>query len=108
MELDREDCIKTPPGPSPVAGVGYKPILQLESIHGWKTEVEVDRHPRHSRCHGEQALRRNRIFDDAHENYVANRYGVINEQTGDRPDIFVCSSRCQPWPEFWDTFRYYG
>jgi len=37
-----------------------------------------------------------------------NRYGVINEQTGDRPDIFVCGAPRQPWPDFWRSFRYYG
>jgi hypothetical protein len=37
-----------------------------------------------------------------------NRYGVINEQTGDRPYIFVCGPPRQPWPEFWKSFRYYG
>jgi hypothetical protein len=37
-----------------------------------------------------------------------NRYGVINEQTGDRPDIFICGAPRQPWPDFWRSFRYYG
>jgi 4-amino-4-deoxy-L-arabinose transferase-like glycosyltransferase len=37
-----------------------------------------------------------------------NRYGVINEQTGDRPDIFVCGAPRQPWPDFWRSFRHYG
>jgi hypothetical protein len=37
-----------------------------------------------------------------------NQYGVINEQTGDRPDIFVCGPPHQSWPDFWKTFRYYG
>jgi len=37
-----------------------------------------------------------------------NYYGVINEQTGDRPDVFVCGLPRQSWPDFWKTFRYYG
>jgi 4-amino-4-deoxy-L-arabinose transferase-like glycosyltransferase len=37
-----------------------------------------------------------------------NRYGVINEQTGDRPNIFLCGPPRQPWPDFWRSFRYYG
>jgi hypothetical protein len=37
-----------------------------------------------------------------------NYYAVINEQTGDRPDIFVCGPPRQPWPDFWKTFRYFG
>ena len=37
-----------------------------------------------------------------------NRYGVKNEETVDHPDIFVCGSPTQGWPEFWKHFRYYG
>ncbi|HKU28229.1 MAG TPA: glycosyltransferase family 39 protein [Candidatus Sulfotelmatobacter sp.] len=37
-----------------------------------------------------------------------NRFGVINEQTGDRPDIFVCGPPRQSWPDFWKSFRHYG
>ena len=37
-----------------------------------------------------------------------NHYGVINEQTRDHPDIFVCGAPRQPWPDFWRPFRYYG
>lgn len=37
-----------------------------------------------------------------------NHYGVINEQTGDHPDILVCGAPLQSWPDFWKTFRYYG
>src|SRR5215469_1259450 len=37
-----------------------------------------------------------------------NRYGVINEQTRDHPDIFVCGPPRQPWPDFWRSFRYFG
>ncbi len=34
--------------------------------------------------------------------------GVKNEETEDHPDIFVCRNLRQPWPEFWQDFRYYG
>ena len=37
-----------------------------------------------------------------------NRYGVLNEQTRDRPDIFVCGPPRESWPDFWRSFRYYG
>jgi 4-amino-4-deoxy-L-arabinose transferase-like glycosyltransferase len=40
--------------------------------------------------------------------HVTNRYGVLNEETRDHPDIFVCRSPLQPWPEFWKVFHYYG
>ncbi len=37
-----------------------------------------------------------------------NRYGVLNEETRDHPDIFVCGGPRKSWPEFWKDFRYYG
>jgi hypothetical protein len=37
-----------------------------------------------------------------------NSYGVINEETGDHPDIYVCRGLRRSWPEFWKDFRYYG
>ncbi len=37
-----------------------------------------------------------------------NRYGVLNEETLDHPDIFVCSGLRESWPIFWRSFRYYG
>lgn len=40
--------------------------------------------------------------------HVTNRYGVLNEETREHPDIFVCRGLRQPWPEFWKQFRYYG
>jgi hypothetical protein len=39
---------------------------------------------------------------------VWNRYGVLNEETRDHPDIFVCRGLRQGWPEFWKEFRHYG
>jgi hypothetical protein len=40
--------------------------------------------------------------------HVTNRYGVLNEETREHPDIFVCRGLREPWPEFWKQFRYYG
>jgi 4-amino-4-deoxy-L-arabinose transferase-like glycosyltransferase len=37
-----------------------------------------------------------------------NRYGVMNEETRNHSDIFVCRGLRRPWPEFWMDFRYYG
>jgi hypothetical protein len=33
---------------------------------------------------------------------------VLNEETKDHPDIFICRGLKQSWPEFWKSFRYYG
>ena len=55
-----------------------------------------------------------REFVDEHFNscrlvaHTWNRYGVLNEETRDHPDIFVCSGLRKSWPEFWKDFRYYG
>lgn len=40
--------------------------------------------------------------------HTGNQFGVKNEETEDHPDIFVCRSLLQPWPEFWKDFQYYG
>ena len=37
-----------------------------------------------------------------------NPYGVLNEETRDHPDIFVCRGLQQPWPEFWADYRHFG
>jgi 4-amino-4-deoxy-L-arabinose transferase-like glycosyltransferase len=37
-----------------------------------------------------------------------NSYGVKNEESQDHPDIFLCHSLRQPWPEFWRHFRHFG
>jgi hypothetical protein len=37
-----------------------------------------------------------------------NRYGVLNEETRNHPDIFVCRHLRESWPEFWKNFRYFG
>ena len=37
-----------------------------------------------------------------------NPYGIRNEETERHPDIYLCGPPRQPWPEFWNQFRYYG
>ena len=37
-----------------------------------------------------------------------NKFGIENEETLDHPDIFVCRTPRQPWPELWKTARHYG
>lgn len=37
-----------------------------------------------------------------------NRYGVRNEESEDHPDIFVCGSPREPWPEFWKDHQRFG
>jgi len=39
--------------------------------------------------------------------HVSNRFGIGNS-TIRNPDIFVCHSLQQPWPQFWRGFQYYG
>ena len=41
--------------------------------------------------------------------HLTNRYGIANMSiTGCDDDVFVCRNLRQPWPEFWEHFRYYG
>jgi len=40
--------------------------------------------------------------------HVTNRYGVLNEESREHPDIFVCRGLREPWPEFWKKFKNYG
>jgi hypothetical protein len=39
---------------------------------------------------------------------IWNEFGVVNEETRDHPDIFVCRGLRQSWPNFWKTFQYFG
>ncbi|HZQ90755.1 MAG TPA: glycosyltransferase family 39 protein [Terriglobales bacterium] len=39
---------------------------------------------------------------------VWNHLGVLNEETKDHPEIYVCRGLKQGWPEFWKDFHYYG
>jgi hypothetical protein len=37
-----------------------------------------------------------------------NHFGIANEETRDHPDIYVCRHLRETWPEFWNSFRYFG
>jgi hypothetical protein len=39
---------------------------------------------------------------------LANRYGVRNGAIDGYEAVFVCHDLRQPWPAFWEQFRYYG
>ena len=50
-----------------------------------------------------------RLFESCEvAGHITNKYGVMNEETTDHPDIFVCRRLRQPWAEFWKEFRYFG
>jgi 4-amino-4-deoxy-L-arabinose transferase-like glycosyltransferase len=40
--------------------------------------------------------------------HTRNQYNVLNEETEDHPDIWVCGPPKQGWPEFWKDFQYFG
>jgi hypothetical protein len=40
--------------------------------------------------------------------HTPNPYNVVNEETGDHPDIYVCGPPKAGWKEFWSDFRYFG
>ena len=40
--------------------------------------------------------------------HVTNRYGVMNEETKDHPDLFVCRQLHEPLPELWKHFQRFG
>lgn len=39
---------------------------------------------------------------------ITNRYGVMNEETADHRDIYVCRRLRMPWPDFWRAFQSFG
>jgi hypothetical protein len=39
---------------------------------------------------------------------ITNAYGVPNEDSRDRPDIFVCRGLREPWPNFWRQIQSFG
>ncbi len=50
-----------------------------------------------------------RLFESCElAGHISNKYGVMNEETMDHPDIFVCRRLRQSWDEFWKTARHYG
>jgi len=40
--------------------------------------------------------------------HIPNVYGVANEASRKYSEILVCRNLREPWPEFWEKFRYYG
>jgi 4-amino-4-deoxy-L-arabinose transferase-like glycosyltransferase len=40
--------------------------------------------------------------------HVRNSYNVVNEETREHPDIFVCRGLKGSWTEFWKDFQYFG
>jgi hypothetical protein len=39
---------------------------------------------------------------------ITNRYGVMNEETRDHPEFFVCGPPRKAWAEFWRGFQQFG
>ena len=39
---------------------------------------------------------------------VKNRYGVLNEEAGEHPWIYLCRRLPRPWPEIWEGLKVYG
>jgi hypothetical protein len=37
-----------------------------------------------------------------------NPYGIINEETREHPDIYLCEGFRRNWADFWKNFQYYG
>jgi 4-amino-4-deoxy-L-arabinose transferase-like glycosyltransferase len=40
--------------------------------------------------------------------HTPNPYGVVNEETGDHPDIFLCRGLRMPWERLWPQLRHFG
>jgi 4-amino-4-deoxy-L-arabinose transferase-like glycosyltransferase len=40
--------------------------------------------------------------------YNTNRPGVVNEESRDHSQIYLCHHLIQPWPEFWPHFQSFG
>jgi len=40
--------------------------------------------------------------------HVVNPYGLENEESRDHPDILLCGSPREGWPEFWKGFQHFG
>jgi len=50
-----------------------------------------------------------RLFESCHHvGRVSNPYGIQNEEARDHPDIFLCGSPRQPWPDIWRELRRFG
>jgi 4-amino-4-deoxy-L-arabinose transferase-like glycosyltransferase len=40
--------------------------------------------------------------------HTPNPYNILNEETRDHPDIFLCTGPREPWPEFWRAIQDFG
>jgi hypothetical protein len=40
--------------------------------------------------------------------HPSNRFNVLNEETRDHPDIFLCRNLRLPWDELWKLARAFG
>ncbi|MDR3717566.1 MAG: glycosyltransferase family 39 protein [Bryobacteraceae bacterium] len=40
--------------------------------------------------------------------HITNRFNVKNEETTRHVEIYLCRRLKQPWPEFWEHFKYFG
>ena len=40
--------------------------------------------------------------------HMRNSFGIVNEETRDHPDIYLCRGPKKSWPDFWSDFQYYG
>jgi 4-amino-4-deoxy-L-arabinose transferase-like glycosyltransferase len=40
--------------------------------------------------------------------HVTNRYGVMNEEATEHPDIYICRGLLRAWPDFWKDFESFG
>lgn len=40
--------------------------------------------------------------------HITNQYGVMNNESQLRPDIFICSGPRKPWPELWKDLQSFG
>lgn len=40
--------------------------------------------------------------------HITNSYNVKNENSVERPNIYVCTGTRRPWPAFWQEIRSFG
>ena len=41
-------------------------------------------------------------------NFFGKLKGMLNEESRDHPDIYVCRGLRESWPEFWSKYRHFG
>lgn len=58
---------------------------------------------------GSSRERANELFVDCRlAGHTGNAWGVVNEESGDHPDIFVCGPARKPWSELWSHGPEFG